>query len=80
MAAAQRKHPVDVRLDRSILVKEPLAAQGNDAAWWRARPPLERLEAPECMRRLNYRNYDSDTSRLSRFHRPVKRPARQVSD
>ena len=63
------------RINRSILVRTPLKDQGRDNAYWLAQSPRKRLEALEFLRQLNY-DYDPDTARLSRFHLPVKRPAR----
>jgi hypothetical protein len=60
------------RVDRTVLVKEPLAAQGGDPNFWWAQTPRKRLEALELLRQLNF-DYDPDTARLSRLHRPVKR-------
>jgi hypothetical protein len=64
-----------LRVDRTTLTKAPLTAQGNDSAYWCTQTPRQRLAALEYLRQLNYR-YDPDTARLSRLHRPVKRPAR----
>lgn len=64
-----------IRVDRTVVTKTPLRRQGFDAAYWARRTPRERLEALELLRQLNY-DYDPDTARLSRLHRPVKRKAR----
>jgi hypothetical protein len=64
-----------VRVDRTVLSKTPLSAQGHDAAYWLTQTPAKRLAALEFLRQLNYR-YDPATARLSRLHRPVKRPTR----
>lgn len=63
------------RVDRTRLDRAPLAAQGQDSAHWQAQSPRKRLEALELLRQINY-DYDPDTARLSRVHRPVKRAAR----
>lgn len=63
------------RVDRSRLERAPLTAQGRDNAHWWAQSPRKRLEALELLRQINY-DYDPDTARLSRVHRPVKRAAR----
>ena len=63
------------RVDRSVLSKSPLARQGHDREHWLAQSPRKRLEALELLRQLNY-DYDPDTARLSRLHRPVKRKMR----
>jgi hypothetical protein len=65
----------NARVDRTTLSKAPLAAQGHDRAFWLRQSPRRRLEELELLRQLNY-DYDPDTARLSRVHRPVKRPAR----
>jgi hypothetical protein len=65
----------NARVDRTALSKAPLARQGHDREHWLAQSPRQRLEALELMRQLNY-DYDPDTARLSRLHRPVKRKAR----
>jgi hypothetical protein len=65
----------NARVDRSTLSRKPLTQQGHDRAHWLAQSPRKRLEALELLRQLNY-DYDPDTARLSRVHRPVKRKAR----
>ena len=74
-AASHNRLFETLRVDRTTLTKAPLAAQGNDSAYWCAQTPRRRLAALEWLRQLNYR-YDPDTARLSRLHRPVKRQAR----
>ena len=64
----------NTRVDRSTLSKAPLEDQGQDQAYWWSQSPRKRLEALELMRQLNY-DYDPDTARLSRVHRPAKRKA-----
>jgi hypothetical protein len=65
----------NARVDRTAVSKAPLAAQGQDAAYWLNQSPRRRLEELELLRQLNY-DYDPDTARLSRVHQPVKRAAR----
>lgn len=65
----------EVRVDRTMLVREPVSAQGQDVSYWWTQTPRKRLEALELLRQLNY-DYDPDTARLSRLHHPVKRAAR----
>jgi hypothetical protein len=64
----------NARVDRKALSKAPLAAQGHNHAFWLRQSPRRRLEQLELLRQLTY-DYDPDTARLSRVHRPVKRPA-----
>lgn len=63
------------RVDRTTISKAALTKQGEDISFRLRRSPRRRLEALELLRQLNY-DYDPDTARLSRFHRPVKRKAR----
>ena len=63
------------RVDRTALSKAPLAAQGQDSAYWLRQSPRRRLEHLELLRQLNY-DYDPDTARISRFARLAKRPLR----
>jgi hypothetical protein len=65
----------NARVDRTAIGKAPLAAQDDDRAFWLRQSPRRRLEELELLRQLNY-DYDPDTARLSRVHRPVKRAAR----
>jgi len=64
-----------VRVDRTVINKAPLSAQGHDSGYWLTQTPAKRLAALEFLRQLNYQ-YDPATARLSRLHRPVKRPTR----
>ena len=59
------------RVDRTAISKAPLAQQGHDRAFWLKQSRKNCLTALELLRQLNY-NYDPDTARLSRLHRPVK--------
>ena len=65
----------NARVDRDVLVREPMSEQGRDAGYWWKETPRKRLEALELLRQLNY-DYDPDIARLSRLHQPVKRAAR----
>jgi hypothetical protein len=42
------------RVDRSLLTVMPLSGDHDDAEYWSAKTPQERLEALELMRRLQY--------------------------
>ncbi|MDX2110631.1 MAG: hypothetical protein SFY80_10360 [Verrucomicrobiota bacterium] len=53
----------NTRLDRSLLVKEPLSSQGIDSAYWLAQTPEQRLIHLEYLRQHNF-DYDPDTSRF----------------
>ena len=64
----------ETRVDRTTLTREPLSEQGQDREYWWRQSPRKRLEALELLRQLNF-DYDPDTARLSRLHRPVKRAA-----
>ena len=53
--------------------KVGLREAGTDAAYWRTRPPVERLAAVEELRREYHRwRYDAEP-RLSRVHRVAPR-------
>ncbi|PIQ63955.1 MAG: hypothetical protein COV99_00015 [Bacteroidetes bacterium CG12_big_fil_rev_8_21_14_0_65_60_17] len=47
-------------------------AQRDDRAYWWSRTPLERLEAMEKLRQMNY-DYDPVTDRIQRFIEIVER-------
>jgi hypothetical protein len=64
-----------IRVDRTAIDRAPLTQQGHDRDFWLKQSRKKRLVALELLRQLNY-NYDPDTARLSRLHRPVKRKAR----
>jgi hypothetical protein len=53
--------------------KIPLEAEGNDVAYWRSRPPVERLRALDSLRRMYIKAYvASGKQRLPRVYRVVK--------
>ena len=55
-----------VRMDKSILSVISLSDESAEKGYWRSKTPLERLEALELMRQINY-GYDPITTRLQRF-------------
>lgn len=61
------------KVDRKHFAVETLADQGkSELAYWRKQSPVQRLEALELLRQLNY-DYDPDTTRLSRLHFSTER-------
>ncbi len=53
-------------VDRTVFEIVPLAGQGDERAFWRAKTPAERLLALEIMRQIVY-GYDPSTTRLQRI-------------
>ena len=51
----------------------PLREQGNDSAYWRTRPPAERIEALERMRSEYYAWKGNVQPGFQRVYRIVKR-------
>jgi hypothetical protein len=68
----------DFSLDKSAFSVVPLSASDDDAAYWRTRTPLERLEAIEIMRQILY-GYDPATERLQRVLEVVQQAPRGTS-
>ena len=60
-----------IRLDKTAFSVTSLREEGDDRAYWLSRTPLERLEAAELMRQVNY-GYDPTTARLQRVLEVVK--------
>lgn len=61
---------MDRKMDRTAVKKVSLHEAGSDAAFWRSRPPAERLETVEKIRR-EYHDWpedpeDEDIPRLQR--------------
>lgn len=54
-------------MNRKVVKKVPLHQAGNDAAYWRSRPPQERLRTLESIRR-EYHDWPEDNA--SHDHRP----------
>ncbi len=52
-------------LDRSAFRIDSLTADSDERAYWGSKTPIERLEALEFLRQINY-GYDSATARLQR--------------
>lgn len=72
-----RRRQMDRKMDRTAVTKVSLHASGSDAAYWRTRPPEERLETVEIIRR-EYHGWpeapdDEDIPRLQRVYRVCKR-------
>jgi hypothetical protein len=56
-----------------IARKVPLKEEGNDVAYWRSRPPLERLGAVDSLRRIYIETHVAPgKQRLPRVCRVVK--------
>jgi hypothetical protein len=53
------------RMNKKVLTISPLAERSDDAAYWHAATPHERLRAVETLRRLNY-GHRQATARLQR--------------
>ena len=69
--------PTGSTLRRFFMVKIvrriPLQDEGNDVAYWRSRPPVERLRALDSLRRLYIKAYVAPgKQRFSRVYRIVK--------
>ena len=60
------------KLDRTALSIGRLDEESDEKAYWRSRPPEERLAAVEFLRQVAY-GYDPTTERLQRFLEVVKR-------
>ena len=58
------------RLDKNVFSVGSLKEEPDEKSFWNKKTPLERLEATEIMRRINY-GYDSATARLQRFFEVV---------
>jgi len=52
-------------VDRSVFRVDSLRDESDERAYWRSRTPLERLQALELLRQINY-GYDPATARLQR--------------
>jgi hypothetical protein len=68
---------MDRLIDRTAVKKVSLQEAGSDAEFWRSRPPEERLETVEAIRR-EYHDWpedpeDEDIPRLQRVYRVCKR-------
>ena len=59
------------RLDKSIFSVGSLKEESDEKSFWSNKTPLERLEATEIMRQINY-GYDPATARLQRFFEVTK--------
>ena len=58
-----------VKIGRKIRLRD----EGKDVAYWRSRPPLERLRALDSLRRMFIKtNVAPGEQRLSRVYRVVK--------
>jgi hypothetical protein len=53
------------KFDKSAFSIRSLKDEGNDKAYWHSKSPLERLEAMELMRQINY-GYNPLTDRVQR--------------
>ena len=58
-------------VDRRAFRVDTLTAESDEKAYWHSRTPLERLQALEMMRQINY-GYDPATARLQRFFEVAK--------
>jgi hypothetical protein len=54
------------KFDKTVFSIRSLADEGNDKEYWHSKSPLERLEAMELMRQLNY-GYNPVTDRVQRI-------------
>lgn len=63
--------PLDLRVDRKVLVVETLDTMTSDTDYWAERTPDERWAALELMRRINYGA--AATARLQRVLEVVER-------
>ena len=54
------------KFDRTVFSSRSLEDEGNNKAYWLSKTPLERLEAGELMRQLNY-GYNPMTDRVQRI-------------
>lgn len=54
-----------IRLDKTAFSVASLKDDSDEKAYWLSRTPMERLEAAELMRQVNY-GYDPTTARLQR--------------
>jgi len=63
----------DRKLDRTAVRKIELGEEGSDVAYWRSRPPGERLAMVEELRREYHGWTDGDLPRLQRVCRVRKR-------
>ena len=52
-------------LDRSAFRVDSLTADSDERAYWRSKTPIERLEALEFLRKINF-GYDPAVARLQR--------------
>ena len=69
-------HPDDfMKVDRTAVSIARLSDPPDDAAYWLSRSPLDRLEAVEMWRQLNY-GYDPATARVQRVLEVTRRPPR----
>jgi len=59
------------RLDRSVFSVGSLYEESDEKSYWSTRTPLERLEAMELMRQINY-GYDPVSTRLQRIFEVVE--------
>lgn len=62
-------------VDRSIVAVGPAFGDGDERAYWRAKSPLERLEAVELYREIAF-GYDPITARLQRVLEIARFPPR----
>lgn len=65
----------EAKLDRNAFSVISLREESGDKALWLNKTPLERLEALELMRQINY-GYDPATERLQRVLEVVECPWR----
>lgn len=63
------------RMDKSFLEVVDLDAPEDQPAYWRTRPPIERMRCLEMLRRVAF-GYDRATSRLQKFFEVVEREKR----
>ena len=58
------------KFDKTVFSIRSLAGEGHDKAFWLSKTPLERLEAMELMRQINY-GYDPIIDRVQRVFKIV---------
>ncbi len=61
----------DIKIDRTAFSVSTLDGTDQNNAYWRSLTPVQRLEAMEIMRQVNY-GYDPATDRLQRILEVVK--------
>jgi hypothetical protein len=61
------------KVDRTVVSKYKLGEEPSDFDYWQSRPPKERLQALEAIRREHHGWTDDTYPRLQRVYRIVER-------